>query len=124
MYNLKHKVDMKKIIVAGFLLVAGVLSAQSVKPSHSIENNIIKSTYYYDNGNIKQTGFYKDGKLTGAWVSYNEDGTKQSIGEYENGKKSGKWFFWTGKTLTEVNYADSRVAEVKKWNQEAVAANK
>ncbi|MFP9113983.1 toxin-antitoxin system YwqK family antitoxin [Flavobacterium sp. RHBU_3] len=115
---------MKKIFAAGFLLMAGVLSAQSVKPVHEIENNIIKSTYYYDNGNIKQSGFYKDGKLTGAWVAYNEDGTKQSMGTYENGKKVGKWFFWTGKTLTEVDYNDSRVAEVKKWNKDAVAVNK
>ncbi|MFP5437392.1 MAG: toxin-antitoxin system YwqK family antitoxin [Bacteroidia bacterium] len=117
---------MKKSFVAGFLLLAGVLSAQSVKPKHEIENNIIKTTYYYDNGNVKQTGFYKDGKLTGAWVAYNEDGTKQSMGTYDNGQKVGKWFFWTGVNLTEVDYANSRVAEVKKWSKDAaaVAVNK
>lgn len=115
---------MKKISAAGFLLMAGVLSAQNAKPVHEIENNIVKSTYYYDNGNVRQSGFYKDGKLTGAWVAYNEDGTKQSMGTYENGKKVGKWFFWTGKNLTEVDYRDSRVAEVKKWSKDAVAVNK
>lgn len=115
---------MKNIFAAGFLFVAGVLSAQNAKPVHEIENNIIKSTYYYENGNVKQSGFYKDGKLTGAWVAYNEDGTKQSMGTYADGKKTGKWFFWTGANLTEVDYADSRVADVRKWNKEAVAVNK
>lgn len=115
---------MKKIFAAGFLLMAGVLSAQNIKPTHEVENNIVKSTYYYDNGQVKQTGFYKDGKLTGAWISYNQDGSKQAMGSYENGKKTGKWFFWTGANLTEVDYADSRVAEVRKWSKDAVAVNK
>jgi len=115
---------MKKIIVAGMFLFAGVLSAQSVKPSHEIENNIIKSTYYYDNGNVKQSGYYKDGKLHGSWVAYNEDGTKQAMGEYVNGQKTGKWFFWTGAVLNEVDYSNSRIADVKKWSKDAIAVNK
>ncbi|KGO92247.1 toxin-antitoxin system YwqK family antitoxin [Flavobacterium subsaxonicum] len=115
---------MKKIIVAGMLLFAGVISAQSVKPTHEIENNIIKSTYFYDNGNVKQSGYYKDGKLHGSWVAYNEDGTKQSMGEYVNGQKSGKWFFWTGSVLNEVDYSNSRIADIKKWSKDAIAVNK
>ncbi|MFL9843169.1 toxin-antitoxin system YwqK family antitoxin [Flavobacterium rhizosphaerae] len=115
---------MKKIIFAALFLSAGILSAQDIKPKHEIENNIIKSTYYYDNGNVKQSGYYKDGKLHGAWVAYNEDGTKQSMGEYVNGQKIGKWFFWTGETLNEVDYADSRIAQVKTWSKDAVAVNK
>jgi len=115
---------MKKIIVAGLLLTAGMLSAQNIKPKHELENQIIKSTYYYDNGNVKQSGYYKDGKLTGSWVSYNEDGTKQAMGEYENGQKTGKWFFWTGSVLNEVDYSNSRIADVKKWSRDAVAVNK
>jgi len=115
---------MKKIIIAGLLLITGVLSAQNSKPKHEIENQIIKSTYFYENGNVKQTGFYKDGKLHGAWVAYNEDGTKQSMGEYENGQKTGKWFFWTGATLNEVDYSNSRIADIKKWSNGAVAVNK
>ncbi|MES2486588.1 MAG: membrane-binding protein [Bacteroidota bacterium] len=115
---------MKKIIFAAALLYAGMLSAQSVKPQHEIENTLVKSTYYYDNGTVRQTGFYKDGKLHGAWVAYNEDGTKQSMGEYENGKKVGKWFFWTGNTLSEVDFNNSRINDVKTWNQGTVAVNK
>ena len=116
--------NMKKIIIAGLLLSAGVLSAQTKDHDFSIENNIVKATYYYENGNIKQEGSYKDGKLHGSWTSYNEDGTKLAMGEYKNGQKCGKWLFWTGAVLNEVDYADSRIAEVKKWSKDAVAVNK
>ncbi|AXG75224.1 membrane-binding protein [Flavobacterium arcticum] len=115
---------MKKIIIAAFMLFAGVISAQEIKPKYEIENQTVKATYYYDNGNIKQEGFYKDGKLHGKWMSFNEDGTKQSIGEYANGIKSGKWFFWNDTTLSEVDYSDSRIADVKKWSRDAVVVNK
>lgn len=115
---------MKKIIIAGMLFSACILSAQEVKPKYEIEDQIVKATYYYDNGQVKQEGFYKDGKLHGAWVAYNEDGSKQSVGEYTNGAKSGKWFFWTGSTLNEVDYSNSRIADVKKWSREALAVNK
>jgi hypothetical protein len=46
------------------------------------------------------------------------------MGEYADGKKSGKWFFWTGSVLNEVDYSNSRIAEVKKWSKDAVAVNK
>jgi len=115
---------MKKIIFAGLLLSACVVSAQKSEPKFELESQLIKATYYYDNGQVKQEGYYKDGKLHGKWVAYNENGTKQSVGEYNNGAKSGKWFFWTGAVLNEVDYAGSRIADVKKWSKDAVAVNK
>jgi antitoxin component YwqK of YwqJK toxin-antitoxin module len=116
---------MKKILFAGLLLSAGVLSAQTNQDhKYSIENNIVKATYYYENGTVKQEGSYKDGKLHGNWTAYNEDGTKQSMGEYADGKKTGKWFFWTGAVLNEVDFQNSRIAEVKKWSKDAVVINK
>ncbi|MCW4469728.1 membrane-binding protein [Flavobacterium sp. MFBS3-15] len=115
---------MRKIMIAAVLLSAGVLSAQEAKPKHEIQDQMVKSTYYYESGQVKQQGFYKDGRLHGTWVAYNEDGTKQSMGEYNNGVKTGKWFFWTGSELNEVDYADSRIAEVKKWSHNAVVSNK
>ncbi len=115
---------MKKIMIAAVLLSVGILSAQEVKPKHEIQDQMVKSTYYYDNGQVKQQGFYKDGKLHGAWVAYNEDGTKRAMGEYNNGAKTGKWFFWTGAVLNEVDYADSRIAEVRKWSKDAIVSNK
>ena len=116
--------DMRKMIIAAFMLSAGMLSAQEVKPKFEIENQMVKATYYYENGNVRQYGLYKDGKLHGKWVAFNEDGTKQSIGEYTNGEKTGKWFFWNDTTLSEVDYTDSRIADIKKWSREAVVVNK
>ena len=115
---------MKKIIIAGLLLSAGVTSAQNKEPKYEIENQMVKATYYYDNGNVMQQGFYKDGKLHGQWAAYNEDGSKQSLGKYNNGEKSGKWFFWSQTSLSEVDYSDKRVAEVKTWTKDAVAVTK
>jgi antitoxin component YwqK of YwqJK toxin-antitoxin module len=115
---------MKKIIIAGLLLSACVVSAQNIKPKYEIDNQLVKATYYYDNGNVKQEGSYKDGKLHGKWVAYNEDGTKQAMGEYANGEKCGKWFVWSGSVLNEVDYSNSRIAEVKKWSKDAIAVNK
>lgn len=111
---------MKKILIAGMLLSACILSAQ-VKPKYEIQNEVVKATYYYDNGQVSQEGTYKNGKPHGTWVAYNEDGTRQSVGEYTDGKKTGKWLFWTGATLNEVAYSNSRVADVKKWSKEALA---
>lgn len=115
---------MKKIFIAGMLLSACVLTAQNIEPKYEIETQLVKATYYHDNGQVKQEGFYKDGKLHGKWVAYNEDGTKQAMGEYNNGVKTGKWFFWDNAGLNEVDYSESRIAEVKKWSKDAVVVNK
>lgn len=122
MYNHNTKLSMKKIIIAGLLLSACVVSAQDTDHKYEIENGLVKATYYYENGQVKQEGYYKDGKLHGKWVAYNQDGSKQSMGEYNNGAKAGKWFFWSANSLSEVDYADSRIAEVKKWQNTAVVS--
>lgn len=115
---------MKKIIIAGLLLSAFVVSAQEIQPKYEIVDQMVKATYYYDNGQVKQEGFYKDGKLHGKWLAYNENGTKQAMGEYNNGTKTGKWFFWNDSVLSEVDYADSRIADIKRWSKDAVVINK
>lgn len=115
---------MKKIIIAAVLLTAGFASAQKTDHKYEIEGQLVKATYYYDNGQVKQEGYYKDGKVHGKWIAYNEDGTKKSIGEYADGQKTGKWFVWTGAALNEIDYSNSRIAEVKKWNRDAVVVNK
>ena len=84
---------------------------------------MVKATYYYDNGQVKQEGYYLDGKLHGKWMAYNEDGSKQSIGEYNKGTKTGKWFFWSDASLNEVDFSDSRIAEVKKWSKDVLVKN-
>lgn len=114
---------MKKIVIAAVLLASGMMFAQEVEPKFEVVDQMVKATYYHDNGQIKEQGFYLDGKLHGKWISYNEDGTKQTIGEYEKGKKTGKWFFWNENSLNEVDFNNSRVADVKKWSREALAKN-
>lgn len=111
---------MKKYMIMGALLISGVVFAQNIEPKHEVVGNLVKSTYYFDNGKVSQEGFYKDGKVEGQWIAYDESGNKKAIGEYSNGQKTGKWFFWNNNTLSEVDYSNSRIAQVKNWKQDAV----
>lgn len=111
---------MKKIWIMGVFLLSGVAFAQTAKPVLEQEGNLVKATYYYEDGKVQQQGYFKDGKLTGQWVAYDAQGNKKSMGEYANGEKTGKWFFWSNKSLSEVDYSDSRVAAVKSWTQDAI----
>ncbi|MGL2965266.1 toxin-antitoxin system YwqK family antitoxin [Flavobacterium sp. XGLA_31] len=111
---------MKKILILGAFLISGFTFAQTAKPVLEREGELVKATYYYDNGQIQQQGYFKDGKLTGQWVAFDQNGNKKSIGEYKNGEKTGKWFFWDNKSLSEVDYADSRVDAVKTWKEDAL----
>jgi antitoxin component YwqK of YwqJK toxin-antitoxin module len=111
---------MKKLFIAAMLVVSGVISAQDANVKHEVVDQMVKSTFYHDNGQVKQEGFYKDGKVHGQWVSYDENGKKVAMGQYNEGKKIGKWLFWSGMDLTEVDYTDSRVAQVKKWSEGAI----
>ena len=112
---------MKKYMILSALILSGVVFAQEIEPKYEIEGNLIKTTSFYENGQIKQVGFYKNGKVQGKWLSFSESGEKLAQGEYNNGIKTGKWFFWNQNTLSEVDYRDSRVAEVKKWSKETLA---
>lgn len=111
---------MKKIVFLGAFLFSGVVFAQTAKPVLEQEGNLVKATYYYENGKMQQQGYFKDGKLEGQWVSFDENGNKASMAEYTNGQKTGKWFFWNNKSLSEVDYSDSRVASIKSWKQDAI----
>ena len=114
---------MKNVLIAGVMLVTSLTFAQEVKPKYEVIGEEVKATFYYDNGQIKQEGNYLNGKPNGKWVSFNEDGTKQVIGAYNNGVKTGKWFFWSESTLNEVDFTDSRIAEVKKWSKDVLVKN-
>jgi antitoxin component YwqK of YwqJK toxin-antitoxin module len=114
---------MKNVLIAGIMLVTSLTFAQEVKPKYEIIGQEVKATFFYDNGQIKQEGNYLNGKPNGKWISFNEDGSKQAIGEYNNGVKTGKWFFWSEATLNEVDFSESRIAEVKKWSKEILVKN-
>ena len=83
---------------------------------------MVQATYFHDNGNIAQTGFLLKGKLHGQWLMYNTAGKKIASGKYVEGKKAGKWFFWEGEILKEVDYADNRIVNVKKWNKSEIVS--
>jgi len=111
---------MKKLCITAMLVVSGVIFAQENNAKHEVVNQMVKSTFYHENGQLQQEGFYKDGKVHGEWISYDINGNKVAMGQYQDGMKVGKWFFWNGLDLAEVDYSDSRVAQVKKWSQGAV----
>lgn len=114
---------MKKSIIIIALLFSVIVVAQKIAPKHEVAGNLVKSTYFFDNGKISQTGFYKTGKVHGLWTSFDVNGNKTAMGNFENGAKIGKWFFWTNKNLSEVDFADSRIANIKTWTQDAIAKN-
>lgn len=113
---------MKKYFIAAAVLVSALVSAQEKEPKLEAIGETVKATYYHDTGQIAQQGYFKDGKADGNWIAYDLNGNKKSMGEYSQGQKTGKWFFWNDKSLSEVDYSNSRVANVQSWNQ-AVAKN-
>ena len=110
-------------MILAALLLTGFTFAQEAKPFLEQKGDLIKATYFYADGKIQQEGYFKDGKLNGQWIAYDEQGNKKSIAEYTNGEKTGKWFFWNDKTLSEVDYSKSRIANIKAWNQEKLVKN-
>ncbi|MBK9224030.1 MAG: membrane-binding protein [Flavobacterium sp.] len=108
---------MKKILILSALLISGLTLAQNKEPKLETVGNKVKVTYFFENGQIQQEGFFKNGKLEGKWVSYDLAGNRKSIGEYEKGARNGKWFFWNDATLSEVDYSNSQITEVKNWKQ-------
>ncbi len=104
---------MKNSLSLVAILFSAVVSSQQTKPELEVVDSKVKATYYFENGTVQQQGFFKNGKLDGTWVAYDEAGHKKAIAEYRNGNKIGKWFFWNDSCLTEVDYSDSRIANVK-----------
>ncbi len=115
---------MKKIATLVLALFVGYTFAQQKKvPKVEKQGDVTLVTYYHENGNIEQTGQFNDeGKLHGEWTSYDLEGNKVTVGTYDSGKKVGKWFFWEGDTLKEVDYIDSKIVSVNKWNNKTKVA--
>lgn len=109
---------MKKIFTIILVLSVGFTFAQEKqKVETKKDGDLTIATYYHDNGVVQQEGtFNKEGKLHGVWTSYDLQGNKLAVGNYENGRKTGKWFFWSGKTLKEVDYKNQKIANVIEWN--------
>lgn len=102
-----------------------MINAQSVNPVVEKDGDLLKATYFHDNGEIAQVGHFLDGKLHGEWIMFDTAGKKVAIGQYNLGMKTGKWFFWDEEGLKEVDYRDSQIASVVKWNNgESIVLNK
>ncbi|ASO05059.1 MORN repeat protein [Arenibacter algicola] len=107
---------MKGITLIFALIFSVVINAQDIKPVFEQDGEMLKATYYHDNGVVSQEGQFLNGKLHGEWKMFAEDGKKIAMGEYTEGKKTGKWFFWDAKKLKEVDFVDSKIANVTEWN--------
>lgn len=98
------------------ILATGTMAAQET-PEKVITRNgeLLEAVFYHDNGMVAQEGTYKDGELHGEWTCYDKAGNKVAMGKYLKGKKVGKWFFWNQGQLSEVDFEDNRIADVKSW---------
>ena len=109
-------------IFCGLFLATTFGFAQETEPvGEQISENTIKVTYYHSNGKVMHQGNYVDGKSDGLWKSYDEVGNLVSEGSFEQGKKTGLWNFYSTKALSAVVYTDNAVADVKKFNTNALA---
>jgi antitoxin component YwqK of YwqJK toxin-antitoxin module len=112
---------MNKNVLMLFALFVGLVSfaQQERQLKLNEDTNLIEVTYYHDNGVVSQTGFYTaDGKLQGEWLSFDTEGKKSVSANYDNGKKVGKWFYWTDKTLKEVDYTNNAIVSVSEWQKD------
>ncbi|WP_458627926.1 toxin-antitoxin system YwqK family antitoxin [Winogradskyella sp. PC D3.3] len=112
---------MSKNVLMLFAFLIGMVSfaQQERELKLNEDTNLIDVTYFHDNGVVSQTGSYTlDGKLQGEWLSFTMDGNKSASANYDNGKKVGKWFYWTDKTLKEVDYTNNAIVSVVEWSKD------
>jgi antitoxin component YwqK of YwqJK toxin-antitoxin module len=121
---------MKKLLMIAFIFASLVLTAQNVsateapKPVYEIEDGLVKVTNFYESGEVKEQGFYDaDQKLTGKWLQYNKDGKKTIVATYYKGAKVGMWLVWQGDKLLQLDYEQSRIANVSEWKDNSTLAD-
>ncbi|NNE33574.1 MAG: nicotinic acid mononucleotide adenyltransferase [Winogradskyella sp.] len=113
---------MNKNVLMLFAFFIGIISFAQQERALKInkDTNLIDVVYYHDNGVISQLGSYTlDGKLHGEWFSFDTDGNKSVAANYDNGKKVGKWFYWTDKTLKEVDYTNNAIVSISDWQKDS-----
>lgn len=110
------------IIFCGLFLATSFGFAQEVEPTaEEIAPNTLKVTFYHSNGKVMHQGNYVSGKSDGLWKSFDEAGNLIAEGSFEQGKKIGLWNFYSTKALSAVVYNDNAIANVKKFNTDALA---
>lgn len=115
---------MKKTLILLITLCVGFTYAQDKnEPKLEKKGDLTQVTYFHDNGIVEQKGAFDiNGKLQGEWTSFDVEGNKVAVGTYEAGKKVGKWFFWADDTLREVDFVESKIANVNEWKNESKLA--
>lgn len=116
---------MKKVYVLIIALVctAALVAQEKVERTIEKKGDLTLVTYFHENGEIQQTGMFDaNGKLHGEWTSFDMNGNKVAVGNYEAGRKVGKWFFWTDDSLKEVDYDNSKIISVNKWDNKTKVA--
>ena len=117
------------LIFALFIFTAFGFAQETQPVGEQISENTIKVTYFHSNGKVMHQGNYVDGKSDGLWKSYDEAGNLIAEGSFEQGKKTGLWNFYSTKALNAVAtkalnavvYNENAVADVKKFNTDALA---
>ena len=112
-------------IFASLVLTAQNVSATEVpKAVYEIEDGLVKVTHFYESGEIKEQGFYDgDKKLTGKWLQFDKTGKKTTVATYYKGAKVGTWLVWKGDKLLQLDYEQSRVANVSEWQDTSTLAD-
>lgn len=121
---------MKRFMITAFILSSFILTAQSsitketVKPIYEVEDGLVKVTKFYETGEIRETGFYDaDKKLTGEWIQYDKTGNRTVVANYYKGTKVGKWLVWQGDKILQLDYEQSRIANVSEWKDTSTLAD-
>lgn len=116
--------------MTALLFTSLVLSAQNVaktdasKPLYEVEDGLVKVTNFYETGEIREQGFYDaDKKLTGEWIQYDKTGKRTIVANYYKGAKVGKWLVWQGDKLLQLDYEQSRIANVSEWKDTSTLAD-
>lgn len=109
------------LIFALFIFTAFGFAQETQPVGEQISENTIKVTYFHSNGKVMHQGNYVDGKSDGLWKSYDQAGNLIAEGSFEQGKKTGLWNFYSTKALNAVVYNENAVADVKKFNTDALA---
>lgn len=121
---------MKKLLSIAFIFATLVLTAQNLsasetpEPVYEIEDGLVKVTSFYESGEIREQGFYDaERKLTGEWVQFDKTGKKTMVANYYKGAKVGKWLVWQGDKLLQLDYEQSRIANVSEWKDNSTLAD-
>jgi antitoxin component YwqK of YwqJK toxin-antitoxin module len=121
---------MKKLLFIAVMFTSLIVSAQkktnsdAPKPVYEVEDGLVKVTNFYETGEVREQGFYDaDKKLTGEWIQFDKKGKRTVVANYYKGAKVGKWIVWQGDKMLQLDYEQSRIANVSEWKDTSTLAD-